>query len=77
MRISWNGPLRETGTIGVAYDLRQFQQVRDIPALSGLVPQQLSTGGKQTLLRFGKHGGSYIPTPIMLGSGPIDFRPAA
>ncbi|WP_281932497.1 IS110 family transposase [Roseibium album] len=62
------GPLGATAILASIGDPSRFKKARDVAAWLGLVPQQHSTGGKQTLLGIAKRGSSYLRTLLIHGA---------
>jgi len=58
--IPYIGPLTATAIIATVGDAHQFRHARDFAAWIGLVPRQLSSGGKQRLGRISKRGNLYL-----------------
>ena len=54
------GVLGATALVAAAGDGEAFWQACDVPAWLGLVPKQISTGGKPRLLRITKRGNVYL-----------------
>lgn len=54
------GPVTATAVVAAIADGSLFNRGRDFPAWLGLVPRQLSTGGRQRLLGISKRGNSYL-----------------
>lgn len=67
MTIPGVGPLGATAILASIGDPLRFKKARDLAAWLGLVPQQHSTGGKQTLLGIAKRGSSYLRTLLIHG----------
>ncbi len=61
------GPLTATAIIAAVSDPTLFKNGRELSAWLGLVPQQHSTGGKDTLLGISKRGDSYIRKLLIHG----------
>lgn len=68
MTIPGIGPLGATAVLAAVGDPRRFKKARDVAAWLGLVPQQHSTGGKQTLLGIAKRGSNYLRTLLVHGA---------
>jgi transposase len=62
------GPLTATALVATIGDARQFQSGRQLAAWIGLVPKQLSSGGKPRLGGISKRGNSYLRTLLFLGA---------
>src|SRR3546814_649503 len=53
------GVLGATALVAAVGDGEAFRRARDIPAWLGLVPKQMTTGGKPRLLSITKRGNTY------------------
>ena len=62
------GPLTATALVAAVGDAKCFKNGRQMAAWLGLVPQQHSTGGKQTLLGISKRGNRYLRTLLIHGA---------
>src|SRR3546814_12200628 len=54
------GVLGATALVAAVGDGEAFRRARDIPAWLGLVPKQMTTGGKPRLLSITKRGNTYL-----------------
>lgn len=68
MTIPGVGALGATAILAAIGDPGRFKRARDVAAWLGLVPQQHSTGGKQTLLGIAKRGSNYLRTLLVHGA---------
>ena len=62
------GPLTATALIATVADVHSFKNGRQMSAWLGLVPRQLSSGGKPTLLGISKRGDAYLRTLLIHGA---------
>lgn len=62
------GPLTATALVATIADARSFKNGRQMSAWLGLVPKQLSSGGKPTLLGISKRGDIYLRTLLIHGA---------
>ena len=62
------GPLTATAMIATIADARSFKNGRQMSAWLGLVPKQMSSGGKPTLLGISKRGDKYLRTLLVHGA---------
>ena len=62
------GPITASALLAAIGDARHFANGRQLAAWLGLVPQQHSSGGKQTLLGISKRGDSYLRTLLIHGA---------
>lgn len=60
MEIPGVGPTIATALIAAIGDGSSFNRARDLSAWLGLVPRQITTGGKARLIGISKHGNSYL-----------------
>ena len=60
MEIPGVGPTIATALVAAIGDGRNFNRARDLSAWLGLVPRQVTTGGKARLIGISKHGNSYL-----------------
>lgn len=62
------GVLGATALVAAIGDGEAFRQARDVPAWLGLVPKQMTTGGKPRLLRITKRGNVYLRMLLIHGA---------
>ncbi len=62
------GVLGATALVAAVGDGEAFRQARDVPAWLGLVPKQMTTGGKPRLLRITKRGNVYLRMLLIHGA---------
>lgn len=62
------GPLTATAIVGAVGNAKDFKNARQFSAWLGLVPRQLSTGGKTKLGRISKRGDKYLRKLLVLGA---------
>jgi len=62
------GPIGATTIAAVVTDPKAFKSGRDFAAWIGLVPQQVSTGGKQKLGPISKQGDRYLRRILVVGA---------
>lgn len=62
------GPLNATALVATVGDARTFGRGRDLAAWLGLVPRQMTTGGKPKLLGITKRGNGYLRKMIIHGA---------
>lgn len=62
------GVLGATALVAAIGDGEAFRQARDVPAWLGLVPKQMSTGGKPRLLSITKRGNIYLRMLLIHGA---------
>jgi transposase len=60
MEIPGIGPTIATALVAAIGDGSSFMRARDLSAWLGLVPRQITTGGKARLIGISKHGNSYL-----------------
>jgi len=60
MEIPGVGPTIATALVAAVGDGRSFAKSRDLAAWLGLVPRQITTGGKAKLIEISKHGNRYL-----------------
>ena len=60
MEIPGVGPTVATALVAAIGDGSSFNKARDLSAWLGLVPRQITTGGKARLIGISKHGNSYL-----------------
>ena len=59
------GVLGATALVAAVGDGEAFRRARDMPAWLGLVPKQMTTGGKPRLLSVTKRGNIYLRTLLI------------
>jgi transposase len=62
------GVVTATALVSAVGDARQFRRGRDLAAWIGLVPRQLTTGGKPKLLGISKAGNPYLRRLLVHGA---------
>lgn len=62
------GPLNATALIAAIGNAQTFTRARDLPAWLGLVPRQVTTGGKPKLLGISKRGNVYLRKMLIHGA---------
>jgi transposase len=62
------GVLGATALVAAVGDGEAFRQARDVPAWLGLVPKQMTTGGKPRLLSITKRGNIYLRMLLIHGA---------
>jgi transposase len=62
------GVVTATALVSAVGDAKQFRRGRDLAAWIGLVPRQLSTGGKAKLLGISKGGNPYLRRLLVHGA---------
>ncbi|TAN11584.1 MAG: IS110 family transposase [Rhizobiaceae bacterium] len=62
------GILGATALVAAIGDGEAFRRARDIPAWLGLVPKQMTTGGKPRLLSITKRGNTYLRMLLIHGA---------
>lgn len=62
------GPMIASALVAAVGDGRSFARGRDLSAWLGLVPRQVSTGGKSKLIGISKHGNSYLRKLLIHGA---------
>ena len=62
------GPLNATALVAAVGDARTFGRGRDLAAWLGLVPKQMTTGGKPKLLGISKRGNVYLRKLLIHGA---------
>ena len=62
------GPLNATALVAAIGDARSFARGRDLAAWLGLVPRQVTTGGKPKLLGITKRGSKYLRKMLIQGA---------
>lgn len=68
MEIPGVGPITATAVLSTVSDPHVFQNGRHLAAYLGLVPRQVSTGGKTVLRGITKHGDCYLRTLLIHGA---------
>jgi transposase len=66
--LSGVGPLSSSAIVASVAEAREFSNGRQFAAWLGLVPRQLSTGGKTRLGRVTGHGDPYLRTLLIMGA---------
>lgn len=66
--IPGNGVLGATALVAAVGDGEAFHRARDVPAWLGLVPKQMTTGGKPRLLSITKRGNTYLRMLLIHGA---------
>ena len=62
------GPLNATALVAALGDARTFGRARNVAAWLGLVPRQVSTGGRPRLLGISKRGNGYLRKMLIHGA---------
>ena len=62
------GVLGATALVAAVGDGEAFRRARDLPAWLGLVPKQMTTGGKPRLLSITKRGNTYLRMLLIHGA---------
>ena len=62
------GVLGATALVAAVGDGEAFRRARDVPAWLGLVPRQMTTGGKPRLLGITKRGNPYLRMLLIHGA---------
>jgi transposase len=62
------GVLNATALVAAVGDARTFRRGRDLAAWLGLVPRQMTTGGKARLLGISKRGNGYLRRMLIHGA---------
>jgi transposase len=62
------GPLNATALVATVGDAQTFGRGRDLAAWLGLVPRQMTTGGKPKLLGITKRGNGYLRKMLIHGA---------
>ena len=62
------GPLNATALAAAVGNAQTFQRGRDLAAWLGLVPKQMTTGGKPKLLGISKRGNGYLRKMLIHGA---------
>ncbi len=62
------GPLNATALVAAVGDANTFARGRDLAAWLGLVPRQMTTGGKPRLLGITKRGSKYLRKMLIQGA---------
>lgn len=71
MEVPGVGPLIATALVAAIADGNAFHRSRDLSAWLGLVPRQVSTGGKTRLLGITKRGNTYLRRLFIQGANSI------
>jgi transposase len=71
MAVPGIGPISASAVVAAVGNGSAFSKGRDFAAWLGLVPRQLSTGGKPRLLGVSKRGNSYLRRLMVLGAQSI------
>jgi transposase len=66
--ISGIGPLNATALVAAVGKAEKFGRGRDLAAWLGLVPRQMTTGGKPKLLGISKRGNAYLRKMLIHGA---------
>ena len=75
MTVPGIGPVISSAMVSAVGDGAAFGKGRDFSAWLGLVPRQMSTGGRTILGRISKRGNSYLRTLFIRGARVILLRP--
>jgi len=75
MTIPGIGPIIASAMVSAVGDGAAFGKGRDFSAWLGLVPRQMSTGGRTILGRISKRGNTYLRTLFIRGARVILLRP--
>ena len=62
------GPLNATALVAAIGDVATFARGRDLAAWLGLVPRQVTTGGRPRLLGITKRGSKYLRKMLIQGA---------
>lgn len=62
------GPITATALVAAVGDAHEFRNGREMAAWLGLVPRQMSTGGRTRLLGISKRGDRYLRTLLIHGA---------
>ncbi|NKX30101.1 IS110 family transposase, partial [Rhodobacteraceae bacterium R_SAG6] len=68
MEIPGVGPTIATALVAAIGDGSSFTRARDLSAWLGLVPRQMTNGGKARLIGISKHGNSYLRKLLIHGA---------
>ncbi len=68
MEIPGVGPMTATALVAAVADANVFKSGREMAAWLGLVPRQISTGGKPKLLGISKRGDAYVRKLLIHGA---------
>jgi transposase len=71
------GPINATALVAAIGDASAFTRARDLAAWLGLVPKQVTTGGKPKLLGISKRGSRYLRKNLIHGARAVMPRLAA
>ncbi len=75
MTVPGIGPIISSAMVSAIGEGAAFARGRDFSAWLGLVPRQMSTGGRTILGRISKRGNSYLRTLFIRGARVILLRP--
>ena len=75
MTVPGIGPVIASAMVSAVGNGAAFSKGRDFAAFIGLVPRQMSTGGKTILGRISKRGNTYLRTLFIRGARVILLRP--
>jgi transposase len=75
MTVPGIGPIIASTMVSASGDVAAFAKGRDFGAWLGLVPKQISTGGRNLLGRISKRGNTYLRTLFVRGAQVILLRP--
>ncbi len=75
MTVPGIGPIIASAMVSAVGDGAAFDKGRDFAAWLGLVPRQMSTGGRTILGRISKRGNTYLRTLFIRGARVILLRP--
>ncbi len=75
MTVPGIGPIIASAMVSAVGDGAAFGKGRDFAAWLGLVPRQMSTGGRTILGRISKRGNTYLRTLFIRGARVILLRP--
>jgi transposase len=75
MTVPGIGPIIASAMVSAVGDGAAFGKGRDFAAWLGLVPRQMSTGGRTILGRISKRGNTYLRTLFVRGARVILLRP--
>lgn len=75
MTVPGIGPIIASAIVAAIGDGMAFAKGRDFAAWLGLIPRQISTGGRTILGRMSKRGNTYLRTMLVRGAKIILLRP--
>ncbi len=75
MTVPGIGPIISSAMVSAIGEGAAFARGRDFSAWLGLVPRQMSTGGRTILGRISKRGNTYLRTLFIRGARVILLRP--